>query len=132
MNTTLQDRLFFEDINEALREVVNALGGPKAVGVKLWPEKSMEQAHTLLLNCFNPERRERLMPEQVVLLLRLGREAGCHSAMHYLCGETGYSKPEPLEPEDELARMLREYLDIQRRAANLQPAIEQARLKVAK
>ena len=128
----MQERLFFEDVNEALREVVNALGGPKAVGLKLWPEKSVEQAHTLLLNCFNPERRERLTPEQVVLLLKLGRQAECHAAMHYLCGEVGYSKPAPLEPEDELAKLLREYLEIERRRGQLQPAIEQARLKVAR
>lgn len=132
MDTPTQERLFFEDVNEALRAVVNALGGPKSVGLRLWPEKSMDQAHTLLLNCFNPERRERLTPEQVVFLLRLGREAGCHAAMHYVCGEVGYAKPEPLEAEDELGRMLREYLEIERRRGQLLPRIEEARLRVAK
>jgi len=104
-------RLFYEDVNEALREVVNHLGGAKKVGVMLWPDKSVEQAHPLLLACFNTERRERLTPEQVVLLLKWGREQGCHAALHFICDTTGYHRPDPINSEDEKARLQREFVE---------------------
>ena len=104
-----QERLFYEDVNEALRELVNHLGGAKRVGPMLWPEKSVEQAHTLLLACFNSERRERLTPEQVMLLLRLGREQGRHSAMNYICEDAGYSRPEPVNQQERLVALIERY-----------------------
>jgi len=127
-----QDKLFYEDIFDALRTVVRALGGTKTVGAMLRPEKPVIEAQAWLSNCLDKNRPEKLDPEQFLMILRKGRETECHAAMHFLCSEAGYAKPEALEPEDELAKMLREYLDIQRRAGQLQPAIEQARLKVAK
>ena len=104
-----QERLFFEDVNEALRELVNHLGGAKRVGPMLWPEKTVEQAHTLLLACFNSERRERLTPEQVMLLLRIGRDQGQHSAMNYICEEIGYARPEPVNQQERLAALVEKY-----------------------
>lgn len=127
-----QDRLFCEDINEAIREIVNGLGGPKKVGPLLWPEKTIDQSHSLLLACLNPERKERLTPEQVMLLLREGRAVGCHVGVNFICDQAGYERPAPIEPEDELSKMLREYLDIEHRRAQLQPRIEEARVRLAK
>lgn len=104
-----QQRLFFEDINDALREVVQQLGGAKAVGAVLWPEKSVEQAQVLLLACLNSERKERLSPEQLVLLLRKGREAGCHAAINFICESCGYSAPLPVNPVDAQAQRVDEF-----------------------
>lgn len=106
---TRNERLFFEDVNDALRALVSELGGAKKIGPMLWPDKTIEQAQQLLLACLNPERRERLTPEQMMLLLKRGREAGTHGAMNFICGEAGYAKPDPLEPEDEKARLMREF-----------------------
>ncbi len=116
MSGQSQNRLFFEDINDALREVVQQLGGAKAVGPTLWPEKSVEQAQTLLLACLNSERKERLTPDQVLLLLRRGREAGCHAAINYICESSGYSPPTPVNPADAQAQRIDEF---NRRAADL-------------
>lgn len=104
-----QDRLFYEDVNEALRELVNHLGGAKKVGRVLWPEKTIEQSQTLLLACLNTERKERLTPEQVMLLLRMGRDAGQHSAMQYICAEVGYSRPEPVNEQERIAALIERY-----------------------
>jgi len=121
-----QRALFHEDINDALRAAVKACGGTKAVASKFWPEKTINDAQSYLNDCLNPTRSAKLSPEQVLLLLRWARDAGCHDALNYICATAGYETPLPIEPEDELSRMLREYLDLQRRGDALKPRIDEA------
>lgn len=102
-----QTTLFAEDIHDALRDVVRALGGNKEVGHRLRPELPSNEAGTWLKDCLNPERRERLNPEQVLWLLREGRRVGCHSAINFVCDECGYSRATPIEPIDEAAELQR-------------------------
>lgn len=106
-----QPALFVESLTEALREVVRACGGSKVVGAKLWPEKAPDAAARLLQDCLNEQRSEKLSPDQVLLLTRMGRERGCHAVMAYLAQECGYASPVPVEPEDERAQLQREYID---------------------
>lgn len=106
-----QLRLVVEGVNDCMVEIVRALGGAKKVGGILWPEKAAEQAHRLLLDCLNPDRPAHLTPEQMVLLLKLSRQAGFHNAKHWLDEETGYTPSEPMEPEDEWAKLQRAYVD---------------------
>src|SRR3989304_4542646 len=77
-------------INEALREVVQALGGARKVGVMMRPEKSAKDAARWISDCLNVERREKFDPEQVMWLLREGRNIGCHSAMYFVGRGGGY------------------------------------------
>lgn len=105
-----QTTLFSEDIHDALKDVIRALGGTKSVGAQLRPEMTADSAGAWLKDCLNPERRERLDPEQVVWLLRKAREAGCHSAMHFLCDEAGYARAVPIDPKDEAAELQRQIL----------------------
>ncbi len=127
-----QSDLFHEDINDALRAAVKACGGTKAVAVKLWPEKTCAGAQSYLNDCLNPDRDAKLSPEQTILLLKWAREQGFHGAINYICDDVGYQRPQPIEPEDELAKLLREYLTLENRRSSLQPKIEEARLRVAK
>lgn len=106
-----QNTLFSEDFNDALKDVVRALGGTKAVGVRLRPEMAADAAGAWLKDCLNPTRRERLDPEQVLWILREGRKAGCHSAMNFIADETGYVRPAPLEPQDEAAQLQRAFIE---------------------
>lgn len=101
--------LYFEDIYDALRHVVQRSGGAKAVGALLYPEKSPDTAGRYLMDCLNPGRAEKLDPEQTLALLRIGHQHGAHNAIRHLCKEAGYSQPEPLEPEDERAALMREF-----------------------
>lgn len=105
-DTSKQPPLFVETIYDALRAIVAQLGGPKTVGARLWPAKSVDDARNLLLNCLNHDRPEKLDPEQVILLLRLGREADFHVAKHWLDVETGYLPSSPADPGDEQARQV--------------------------
>lgn len=125
-----QPALFMTDIYDALGDVVRALGGPKKVGGELRPERPVDEAATWVKDCLNRNRREKFDPDQILWLLRRGREIGCHSAMQYVTAEAGYTMPQPVEPETELAKLLREYLDLQAKVGGLQPKIEEARAKL--
>lgn len=109
-----QEPLFYETLNDALKAIVQALKGAKAVGVKLWPEKTPDTASRLLNDCLNPDRAEKLSPEQVLWLLSQGRQIGCHAAMNFLAREAGYADPQPIEPEDERAKLQREFIEAQK------------------
>lgn len=100
---------FFEDINDALREAVRQLGGNKKVGPLLRPEMPLTQAESWIRDCLNPDRREKLSPQQVLFLLAEARKVGYHGAMAFVCGHCGYEEPRPV--------------DIDRRTADLQAQI---------
>lgn len=105
-----------ESVYEALKRLVDALGGAKVVGHRMRPEKPVLDARTWLLNCLNPDRLEKLDPEQVLLLLRWGHEAGYHEAMNFVCSESCYSTPSPLTPQDALADLQRKAITAAHRA----------------
>lgn len=123
-----QEALFYESFSDAIRDVIRAVGGMKSVGCKLWPEKTPEAAQSFLSDCLNENRPAKLSPEQVLLLLGMGRAKGCHAAMNYLARETGYSDPAPIEPEDERARLQREFIEAQKNMSRLADRMERAGL----
>jgi hypothetical protein len=110
MTTKPQTNLFHESLSDALKDVIMQAGGTKSVGSKLWPEIAPDAAHRKLLDCLNENRAEKLSPDQVLFLLRLGREVGCHAAINYLTAESGYSQPSPIEPEDQRAQLQRDFI----------------------
>lgn len=106
----------FADWNDALDGVVHALGGYKKVGVMLRPELGAKPlaASQWLRDCLNPEKPERLNPDQVVLLLRLAKAEDYHAAKHWLDAEIGYEQGRPLKPEDEAASLQQRGADLVR------------------
>lgn len=98
-----------ETLNDALIECVKACGGSKTVGGSLFPEFASDQAQRKLLDCLNPDRPHKLSPEQMLLLMRMARTKGCHVGMEFLCRELGYSAPQPVEPRDEMADLMRDF-----------------------
>ena len=111
-------RLFFEDLQDALREAVRVCGGTKVVGCALWPEKSPEAAGRLLSDCLNPHRAERLAPEQFLLILRKAHAKGYHRAMEYVAESVGYQAL-AVEPEDERAMLQRKFNESAREMSEL-------------
>jgi len=114
-----------ESINDALVECVKACGGSKAVGPQLWPELAPDAAQRKLLDSLNEDRQAKLSPEQVVLILRLARERGCHVGMTFLASALGYTQPEPIAPADELAELQRTGNELTRQLLAQQQRIEQ-------
>ena len=104
MNT--QDDLFHEDWRDALVHLVKALGGYEAVGADLWPSKSRKAAGSWLYDCLNIDRPAKLDLEDVEALLRLGRDRGCHVAMHMLADGTNYERPAAVAPKSPRAELL--------------------------
>lgn len=118
--------LFVEDLNEALRATINALGGYKSVGVELRPEKSAVDAGKWLADCLNTDKRDKLNPEQLAYIRRKARQANVHVMAAFEMQEAGYAPPVAIEPEDERAALMRQFTEsvkaldvIQRRMAQV-------------
>lgn len=117
MDPTRQGSLFYERIEDALDAIINACGGRKKFACEMWPDKPARDAHNLIDACLNIERRERFSPQQVLFILRRGREVGFNAAAESLFRDIGYHL-EPIEPEDEKAALQRAYIEsvnVQRR-----------------
>jgi hypothetical protein len=119
-----QPALFHESINDALRELVAALGGMKQVGTRLRPELSADHAGRWLSDCMNPDRREHITPEQVMWLLAAGRKASLHGTIGWIATEAGYQAPAPIEPLDERAALQREFVEATKRQEQLLSRME--------
>lgn len=102
---------FFEDVDDALREAVRQLGGHKKVGPKLRPELPVEQAANWLRDCLNPDRREKLSPQQLLLVMRLAAAEGYHGLMGFMAFDAGYEKPRPVQPQDQEAELQHAFVD---------------------
>lgn len=104
-----QNELFHEDIYEALRTDILALGGTKKVGLLLWPEKKLK-AGDHLNNCLNSTRNEKLDAEQILLIKSEAKKAGSFATVFFECDEIGMTRPSPIEPEDQKAALQREFI----------------------
>lgn len=120
-----QVSLFYEDVNDVLRAMVQALGGAKKVGVSMRSDLGVDAAHRWLLAALNPDRPERLTPEQVLWLLVECRKINFHAGMHFLNVGAGYASPQPVDPEDERATLQREAIEAVRRLEGLAKRLEQ-------
>lgn len=96
----------FEDVYDALRAAVAALGGAKKVGPRIRPEAS--DAAQWLRNCLNREHAQNLNPAQHLLIMRWACEAGYHDARHFIDREQGYQSAVPLQTESHLASVLKQ------------------------
>lgn len=106
-----QQALWHDSFEDALLDVVYAIGGPKEVASSLWPALSPLDAARKLQHCLAPDRRERLAPNEVVWILRAGAAAGCHVAMSYLTRECGYDTPRRVSPDDQRAELQRQFVE---------------------
>ena len=116
----------FLDWNDALNGVVQAVGGYKKAGVLLRPELSEKPlaAAQWLRDCLNPEKPERLNPDQVFMLLRIARAGDYHAAKHWLDAELGYEQGRPLKPEDEVASLQARSADLVRELRGITDRLE--------
>lgn len=119
-----QTPLFHEDLNAALGYVISALGGNKRIGSAMWPAMSPDKAGRKLADCLNDNHQQRFSPDDIMWLLAEGRRAGVHSAMVFIACECGYEQPQPIEPEDERAKLQRQYIEATKAMALLASRME--------
>ena len=110
MHDQAQIPMFVTDLNEAIRETCNALGGMQPVGYELRPEIGVVEAGKWLANCLNVNSRFRLNPNQLAHIRRKARAAGCHILAAFEAQDAGYAPPQPIAPEDEAAQLQREFI----------------------
>lgn len=113
-----------ESLNDALIECVKACGGSKVVGVALWPAKGVEAAQRQILACLNPDRQEKLSPDETLHIMRLARAKGCHAAMEFISSSIGYAAPIPVDPKDEAAELQRQFIEASSKLAAMAERIE--------
>lgn len=107
---TDQIPLFYDTYEDAIRDCVTALGGFKVVGSLLWPAMPADDAGRKLSACLNTDKREKLDLGELRLIRREARKAGVHILAHYEARDSGYTEPQPLNPEDEAAQLQREFI----------------------
>lgn len=105
-----QYALFADNIYEALKDCVKALGGAKVVGNSLWPEIPADDAGRRLANCLDRERKEKLDPEQMIYILREAKRGGCHIGMQFIAQTCEYDTPRPIEPDDKKAQLQQRFI----------------------
>jgi hypothetical protein len=120
----MQIALIHESINDALREDVQAIGGNKAVGAILWPELPIDQAAGKVRDCMNTDRRERMTPDQLALIVRMARRKGSMAVMRWMAHDAGFAEPVPVEPEDERAKLQRDYIEATKMLAQIANRID--------
>ncbi len=120
----MQEPLFFEDWREAMRHVVAALGGAKAVGARMRPDMKPDHAGRWVSDCLNADRREHFSPDHLFLLMRLAREAGIHTGMAFIAEDCGYRAPTPVDPADMADELRREFTQSVKRLDAIAERIE--------
>ena len=126
----MQMSLHHESMADALREVIQAVGGTKAVGERMFPDMPIDHAASRIRDCLNHDRRDRFTPDQVMMILRMGHQAGCHAGMIFIARDLGYSDPVPVEPEDEVARLQREFVEASKSLMTMANKIERMQSRV--
>lgn len=76
--------------------------------------------------CLNPDRAEKLDLDQVLLVLREARVAGCHAGLYFMCDDANYERPRPVEPEEELADLQRQLTATANNLSELMARFEKA------
>lgn len=99
---------YYESPEDACRAAVQALGGAKRVGEKLWKHKGVSNASRLLQDCMNESRPEKLEMSQVMMILSMAKDVGCHAPFVWMAAQIGYEvKPIPkAEEADRLATVI--------------------------
>jgi len=130
---TVQSQLFHDTIFDAIGADIAACGGFKAVAGKLWPAENVVTAATKLRNAINPEQAQKLCPEEVLTIKHLACEAGSFATIQYEAQALSY-RVEWVQPEDEQARLQREFITTAERMESLLKAIKtnETRLKAVR
>ncbi len=107
-----QQSLFHEDVYEALQTDVQACGGNKVVGSLLYAEMPPDKAGEKLARCLNQHHQQELKPDQVSLIIKQASKGNSFATIYFICQEANLSQPERIEPEDEKAKLQREFIQM--------------------
>lgn len=106
-----QNTLFHEDIYDALNTDIMACGGKKVVGNALRPKLAVNAAGEWVANCLNRTRAEKFDAEDILFIKTLAKQAGSFATYFFEADQIGMTHALPIEPEDEKARLQREFIN---------------------
>lgn len=115
-----------ESVEEAIGDDVKALGGPKKVAGTFFPDKTPDQGAATLRAWALESRAEEPSPSQLFLLMDLAKSKVGFSECARFMEQRLNCRIEWLNPEDERARLHREFVTAVDRLVNLQTRIEQS------
>jgi hypothetical protein len=121
-----QNALFYECIEDAIKDDIAALGGPKKAAEIFFRDKTVDQGAAYLRAWALADRAERPTPSQYLLLKKLAHEAGSRACWIYEEQELSV-KVAHVEPEDELQRIERENNELLKAILKRQERAEQLR-----
>lgn len=101
-----------DNLDDALRMLVKALGGAAKVGRRLRP--TFDKSENWVQNCLNPEHPQFFHPEHVFALLGWAAERGYHDVKHYLDRLTHYNPSTPMALDTQVLVALAEVKAAQR------------------
>ena len=120
-----QEPLFVESLEEALRDAINALRGPKEVGVMLWPSMKADLAGRRVNQCLDHDRDEKFTLSELLLIAKRARALNCHTVMAFLAKELSYDL-HPIDQEEAINRETHQLTSV------LETAIQTANRLLAK
>jgi hypothetical protein len=130
-----QNALFYECVEDAIKDDILALGGPKKAAEIFFPDKTVEQGAALLRAWSNPERLERPSPSQYILLKARARDANSFACVQYeeqtlSCKVTWI---DPVAEQDQLDREIRDLLQVvlKKQEARERAVARESQLKAA-
>lgn len=112
---------FFDSPNEATKFAIQSSGKTyKQVGAALWPQKTPEQASTLLANALNDNRKEELDSSEHIFI---GKYCQRFYWLYHACIESDHTIPTPITPEDRKADLQRQYIEAAKAVERIGQAI---------
>lgn len=135
-----QQQFFVENIWTAMKLAAQAIAASEGraksylqvVGHKLFPHKDPIDAGKYFSNCLDPDRNEKLDPQQILWLAREARRVGCHALMWFICEDCGYQNAVPAKVEDEAAELTRELIETGKRMERSLERLEQLKTQMLK
>lgn len=119
-------KLFYEDEYDALREAISSSDRSfKEVAQHLWPSKKADTAYARLKSCLNESKDEHLTFGEIVEICRY---CDRFDPLFFMCQELSHEQPKPVTKQDELARLIAQYLEAKRTTDRVGPAIEKLRV----
>jgi hypothetical protein len=115
--------LIVDSLNDAIRDTARAIGF-KEIAKELWPKKSVDEAARYLNDCLNSDRAQKLDGEEILFIARRGRDVGCYLITAFICADTGFAPPTPVDPDDQRAELQRQFIESTARLERLASRIK--------
>ena len=101
--------LWHDAFEDALIDILKGVYGKgfyQKAAAEMYPTEDPTDKGKWLEKALNPERNEKLGLNDLLWILKKGREKGIHTGMFFLTDECNYTRPTTIEPEDKKAELV--------------------------